>query len=198
MKTISRTLVKGTIGTVAAGAMAMTSASPAFARDRGGDRIDAGDIIAGAVILGGIAAVAASVGNNRNDYRYRDGGYYNDRDYRGDYRQGYNAGGSPRAAIQQCVNAVERDARRAGYRFADVTEIRDVDQNRYGWKVKGRLVVDGTRGYGRYNSNYNRYDRYDRNGRYDRGYAQDSGSFKCEIDRGRVVDVDYSGIRGLR
>ena len=28
-----------------------------------------------------------------------------------------------------------------------------------------------------------------------RGY--DSGSFKCKFERGRVVDLDYSGIRGL-
>ena len=28
-----------------------------------------------------------------------------------------------------------------------------------------------------------------------RGY--DSGSFKCKIERGRVVDLDIDGIRGL-
>ena len=28
-----------------------------------------------------------------------------------------------------------------------------------------------------------------------RGY--DSGSFKCKVEYGRVVDIDYSGIRGL-
>lgn len=191
MKTMSKALLKGTIGTVAAGAMAMASATPAFANDRHRDRgIDAGDIIAGALIIGGIAAVASAASNDRDRYRYRDGRYY-DRDYR--------VRGNPRAAIERCVNAVERDARRAGYRFADVTQIRDVDRERRGWEVKGRLVVDGQRGYSRYGDRYNRYDRYDRYDRrgYDRrGY--DQGKFTCEIERGRVVDIDYSGIRGLR
>lgn len=179
MKTIQKALV----GTVAAGAMALASATPAVARDR--DGIDAGDVIAGAVILGGIAVILSS-GNNRDRYRgdYR----YNDRSY----NRGYD---NPRVAVERCVAAVERDARRAGYRYANVTEIRDVDRERRGFEVEGRIVVDGNRGYGRYNS---RYDRYDRRGSYDRSYNRDSGRFKCDFERGRVVDIDYSGIRGLR
>ena len=68
-----------------------------------------------------------------------------------------------------------------------MTDIRDVDDTRYGWRVKGRMVVDGQRGY--------------RNSRYDRRYndrSRDSGKFTCYIERGRVADVNYSGIRGLR
>ena len=180
MKTISKAL----IGTVAAGAMAMTSASPAFARDRD-DGINAGEIIAGALILGGIAAVASSAGNNRgyDDYRYND--RYNDRNYRGSYRQG-----NPRAAVEQCVRTAQQEARRAGYRNAQVTQIRDVDNTRQGWRVKGTVEVQGQRGYNRYD---NRYDR--------RGYRSanyDSGRFTCDVSRGRVVDLDFSGVRGLR
>lgn len=194
MKTISKALAKTSVATVAAGALAMTSAAPAFARDRGHDNIDAGDVIAGAVILGGIAAILSS--GKRDRY------HHSDRNYR--YGDRYDTRrGNGRAAIERCVRAVERDARRAGYRFANVTEIRDVDRERYGWEVKGRLVVDGARGYGyrgdRYNSRYNNrynnrygYDRYDR---YDRG---DRGKFTCDVSRGRVVGIDYSGIRGLR
>ena len=192
MSKLNKNIAKGGIATAAVGAMALAGATPAQARDR--DGIDAGDIIAGAVILGGIAAVASAVGKND---RYRDGYRYGDRDYRGD-RYGFgDRGGNARAAIERCVSAVERDARRAGYRFADVTEIRDVDRERYGWEVKGRLVVDGSRGYGRYNSRYNRYDRYDRGGRWDRGYDRDAGRFTCDVSRGRVVGIDYRGIRGL-
>ena len=44
-------LSKALIGTVAAGAMAVTSASPAMARDRHDDGIGAGEIIAGALIM---------------------------------------------------------------------------------------------------------------------------------------------------
>lgn len=196
MSKTTKLFAKGGIATAAVGAMALAGATPAQARDR--DGIDAGDVIAGAVILGGIAAVASAVGKKD---RYRDSYRYRDRDYR-DYNRGYGYGdrrrGNARYAVQQCVNAVERDARRAGYRFADVTEIRDVDRERRGWEVKGRLVVDGSRGYGRYNRHYNRYDRYDRNGRWDRGYDRDAGRFSCDIERGRVVDIDYRGIRGLR
>lgn len=178
MNTVSKAL----IGTVAAGAMAASAATPAMARD--GDGIDTGDVIAGAVILGGIAILAGAIGGgDRDDYGYRDDYRYRDQRYRGDR---WARQGSPRAAVERCVNAAERDARRYGYRYADVTEIRDVDDTRYGWKVKGNLVVDG-RGSDRWGG-YGRYDR--------RGY--DSGSFTCAIDRGRVVDIDYRGIRGLR
>ncbi len=191
-KTI-KAIAKGGIASATLGAMALAGATPAQARDRHGDGIDAGDVIAGAVILGGIALIASAA--SKND-RYRDGYRYDNRDYRdGRYGYGYD---NPRRAVEMCINAVERDARRAGYRFADVTEIRDVDRERYGYEVKGRLVVDGNRGYGRYNSSYDRYDRYDRNGRYDRGYDRDAGKFRCDVSRGRVVDIDYSGIRGLR
>lgn len=190
-KTI-KAFAKGGIASATLGAMVLAGATPAQARDRHGDGIDAGDVIAGAVILGGIALIASAASKDRNDYRY------------GDYRHGDRYGygyDNPRRAIEMCVNAVERDARRAGYRFADVTEIRDVDRERYGYEVKGRLVVDGNRGYGRYDTAYNRYDRYDRydrDGRYGRGYDRDAGKFSCDVSRGRVVDIKYAGIRGLR
>jgi hypothetical protein len=177
MKILTKTLV----GTVAAGAMALTSAAPAFARDRDRDNgISTGEVIAGAVILGGIAAILSSSGNKDRNYR--------DRNYRGydnDYNRGYDRNnrynnngynnGNGRRAIERCVRAAERDARRGGYRYANVTQIRDVDNTRYGWRVKGRIEVQGARGY--------------------RG---DSGKFTCDLSRGRVVDLDFRGIRGLR
>lgn len=196
MSTTGKLFAKGGIATAAVSAMALAGATPAQARDR--DRIDAGDIIAGAVIIGGIAAIASAANKDRNRYRYDDR-RYRERDYRYNDRYGYNhRRGNPRRAVEKCIRAAERDARRYGYRFADVTEIRDVDRRSYGWRVKGRMVVDGNRGYGRYNTRYNRYDRYDRHGRYDRGYYGDAGRFTCHIERGRVVDVNFRGIRGLR
>lgn len=191
MSKTSNTLAKGGIAAFAAGALALASASPAEARHRHHDRIDAGDIIAGALIIGGIAAIASAASKNRGYDGYR----YRDRDYRGGYYG--HRGPNPRRAIEKCVYATERDARRSGYRFADVTQIRDVKRTRYGWKVKGRLVVDGARGYG-YRDRYHRYD--DR--RYDYGYYErrrhDSGKFTCYINRGRVDYIKYKGIRGLR
>lgn len=168
-----KTITKALVGTVAAGAMAMASASPAMARDYydRDDGIDVGDVIAGAVIIGGIAAIAGAFDGDDDD-RYRD------RYYRG-YRYG------PRGAIERCVAAVENNARRYGYRYANVTEIRDVDGRRGDLRVKGRLQVDG------------RYDRYSRYG-YGRHRGYDRGKFTCRIDRGRVYDIDYDNIRGLR
>jgi len=172
MTDLKKTLTKGALGTVAAGAMALASATPAVANDRHRDRgIDAGDVIAGAVIIGGIAALAGAFDGDRNrDRRYRDNRNYNN---------GYanNRGGGERA-IERCIRVAERQARRfGGYRFADVTQIRDVDRTRYGWRIKGRMEVQGNRGY--------------------RGQNFDRGRFTCFVDgRGRP-QVDFRGIRGL-
>lgn len=197
---------KALVGAVAAGAMAIVPASAANAqyrdynRDRGG--ISVGDIIAGAVVLGGIAAVAGSLGRNRGgDYRY-DERYYRNGNY------GYY-NGDPRSAVEQCVSAANNDARSRGYSSAQVTQVRNVDDTNYGWKIRGNLAVNGgyNNGYGNngyYNNGYYGNRRYDdrrynsgyyNNSRY--GYAQDSGSFTCWIDRGRVSRMDYSGIRGM-
>ena len=182
MKSISKALV----GTVAAGAMVVGAAAPAQAqwrdrdRDRG-DGIDAGDIIAGALIIGGIAAVASAAGG-RDRY---DRGY--DRGY------GYNQAGNSRQAVEQCVYAAERNASRYSYRGsgAQVTDIRNINRKRDGYTVKGRIAVntnnrDWRRGWGNdYRGWDNRYSGYD------------AGKFTCDVRYGRVVDLDYSGIRGL-
>ena len=121
--------------------MALAGATPVQAKHRDRDGIDAGDVIAGALIIGGIAAVASAASKNRDrDYRYRDGYRYRDRDRYG-YDYGYRRG-NPRRAIEKCVRAVERDARRAGFRYADVTEIRDVDDRKRGGEqgASGKFV----------------------------------------------------------
>ena len=183
MTKLKKTLAKGTLGTVAAGAMALATATPAMADNyRHKDRIDAGDVIAGAVIIGGIAALAGAFdGDKRDRYRYRDRRYrdrHYDRGYRGDRRGYHNNRYNGRRAVERCVRVAERQARRfGGYRFADVTQIRDVDRTRYGFRVKGRIQVEGNRGY--------------------RGRDFDRGRFTCWFDgRGRP-QVDFRGIRGL-
>ena len=191
-------LTKVLVGTAAAAAVAVSSATPAMARDRGG--IDIGDIIAGAVVLGGIAAVAGSIGNNdRYDDSYGYG--YDPEDRYRDSRYGYNNnyyGGNPRQAIEQCVRTAENAASRNSYGRANVTDVRDIKRTRYGFEVKGRIAVNGSgRDWRGGDSNYGRGWNGDYRG-YDnsmRGY--DSGSFKCKVERGRIVDLDFSGIRGL-
>jgi len=183
MSKFIKQVAKGGIATATVGALALAGATPAQARDRHHDRgINAGDVIAGAVILGGIAAIASAASKkdrHRDNYRsdYRDRNY--NRSYNTNVRyddRGYTAG---RAAVKRCVKAAERQARRfGGFRYADVTQIRDVERTGYGVRVKGRIEVDGSRGYG--------------NGGFDRG------KFTCHLDgRGRP-QVDFKNIRGLR
>ncbi|GAB5349354.1 hypothetical protein [Alteriqipengyuania sp. 357] len=176
-----QSFTKAALCTAAAGAMAFTSAAPAEAqryRDRDNDGIGVGEVIAGALIIGGIAAIASASNNDRDRYRDRD------RRYRDDY---YRSNGNPRGAIDKCVRVAENQARRAGYRYANVVDINRVRDTRRGWNITGRIEVDGARGY------RDQRRGYDRRG-YDRG---DRGRFSCQIRRGRVVDIDYRGIRGL-
>ncbi len=170
MKTLSKTL----LGATAAAALAVASASPAQAR--GNDRIDAGDVITGALVLGGIAAVvaAATSDDDRYDRRYED---------RHDDRRGYRGAYlTPRQAVSQCSTAAQRDASRYGR--ARVTEITDVDEKRNGYDVSGRIVVDE----GRYRRGHR--DRYDR-----RGYNDyDRGRFECRIRNGRINRLRVRGL----
>lgn len=87
---------------------------------------------------------------------------------------GYGGGGD--RAVDRCVRAAEFEARRFG-RFAQVTDIRDIDRTRYGLRVQGRIVVEGHRGW--------------------RG-GGDRGRFTCFVDRGRVYDVRLSGFGNFR
>jgi len=190
-----KTLTKTVVSTMAAGAMAATVATPALAQHhRDNDGIGAGEVIAGALVIGGIAAVAAAADNDR------DGRYY-DRDYRDgrydDYnRRGYGYGsGNPRQAVSQCVAAAERQASRYTWGRADVTDIRRVDRIRGGYIIDGRIAVQNGRYRDgrRYGTGWgNDYRGWNNNLR---GF--DAGRFSCEVRHGRVVDVDYSGIRRL-
>lgn len=191
MKTVTRTLVGG----VAAGAMALAAATPAQAQWRGDryDRhrgIDAGDVIAGALIIGGIAAIASAANRDRDRYRYDDR-------YRGRYDRGYRD--DPRSAIEQCVYSAERAASRHSWGGrAEVTDIRDVNARRDGYRVKGRIAVNRMgREWRRGDARYGRGWGGDYRGWRDDYAGWDSGKFSCEVEYGRVTDLDYSGIRGL-
>lgn len=214
---------KAAVSALLAGAVLMT-AMPASAqyRDRRGDndRIDAGDIIAGAVIIGGLAAIL-SAGSNRDrgyDPRY-DRGYdpRSDRDYGGYDRNGY--GGQwrqygSRQAVQQCVVAAEQRAGYYGAR-ADVRQITQVERVRGGYQVRGTIALEDRYGRDdRYNQRggYNRGDRYEQNDRYDRDDRDDhddrydrydrddrrgydnQGRFSCTVRYGHIQNIRVNGI----
>lgn len=89
-------------------------------RDNG---IDADDVIAGAVIIGGIAALAGAFDNDRDERRG---------DYR--YQPSYQSDGLDRAA-EMCVAEIERDVR--------VASVDGVDRAAGGWRVNGSLYDGG-------------------------------------------------------
>jgi hypothetical protein len=192
MKLLSKTAL------LAAGAATLIASTPAMARDHRGHRdgIDAGDVIAGALIIGGIAAIAtaASNGGNRNGRSYAS---YDDgrRGYgdRSDYRD--NGYGS-RAAVDQCVRAAQRDASRYGW--ARVTDVSSIDRVRGGYEVRGRIVVEDRgndrRGYNQRGWGRGGHDRGYNYDRYSDGY--DKGRFSCTTRHGRIDDVNLSGLRG--
>lgn len=132
-------------------------------RYRRHNHVDAGDVLAGVLILGTIAAIASSTSRaerqRRDDYRDRD--YrrddYRDRPYdyrerRGDSR--YDGGSGINNAVSMCVSRIERDVR--------VDSVDNVERTGEGWRVSGSLY-NGERFTCRIDSN------------------------------GRVEDVDYGG-----
>ena len=102
------------------------------------DRIDAGDVLAGVLILGGIAAVASAVSKKDRAERYpasapplpypQDRGY---RDYPSDGRGLDNA-------VSMCVDQVERGRDRVG-------SVDSANRTAEGWTVSGAL--DGGAGF---------------------------------------------------
>lgn len=109
------------------------------------DRVDAGDIFAGILIIGGIAAIAsaASKANKNRDTRRED----DDRDYRGDdnYRESaprygerddrpsWQEGRGIDGAVNSCVSEVERSSNR-------IETVDAVNRDGQGWKVEGRVA----------------------------------------------------------
>ncbi len=93
---------------------------------------DAGDVIAGVVVLGAITAIASSASNNRD----------RDRDYRREdvrYRQpaprsanSWGSGGIGRA-VDMCVNQIERGRDR-------VDSVDNASRDGSGWNVSGSLT----------------------------------------------------------
>jgi hypothetical protein len=180
------------------------AAMPAEARGRGwdnhGDGISAGDVIAGALVIGGIAAIASAASNNDRGYGRgygRDYGRNDGRDGRG-YDRGYDnndygynrEGYGSRQAVDQCIRAAQREAGRSGW--ARVTDVTTINRVRGGYEVRGRLVVEDRGGGRNWRGGNDRYGyNYDR---YNDGY--DKGRFSCVARYGTIEGVRVSGLRG--
>lgn len=102
-------------------------------------RVDAGDVLAGVLIIGGIAAIASAASNSerRNrteryrDYREDRNDYRRDRDDRRESRRSSGSGRGIDGAVDQCLAEIERDVR--------VNEVESVDRNGEGWRVTGTI-----------------------------------------------------------
>ena len=140
-----------------AAALSLT-ATPAFARHysdwgRHDDRIDAGDVLTGILIIGGLAAIASAASKSDRDRRARD--YERNRDYRdssttdGNYgdesRPEWREDGAERdyspqpqgtrnsdRAVDQCVAETERGEAR-------VETVDAVNREGAGWRITGRM-----------------------------------------------------------
>ena len=107
------------------------------------DRIDGGDILAGILIIGGIAAIASAASKKDRDRRYEDRDYrsenprYDNRrsDERYDERDDRGSG-DMQSAISACSDAAERQAGRD----ARVSAIDSVIRDGAGWRVEGELA----------------------------------------------------------
>ncbi|MBB5687659.1 hypothetical protein [Sphingobium boeckii] len=186
-------------GAAAMAAMLMASTAPAMARGPGwgnpgwggggwggghrrhrGDGISGGDVLAGILILGGIAAVASAASKKsqeRQADRYpepEDDVYVNE----GNGDEGYRAPGriqNEDAAVDACAIAAEQEGARDG-RTAQVRDVEDVITVSDGWNVSGTLET--------------------RNGYRDT--RRDTEGFTCTVRGGQVVDVRMDGALALR
>ncbi len=157
---------KTVIGAISAALLTTAVATPAEARHRGyrhNDGIGLGDVVLGTIAIAGVAtAIGAITSGNRN-------GRYDDR-----YgNRGYTSGRS--ASVDACGYEAEREAGRRFGAGARVRDIQEIDRDRYGYRVRGTLEVQGgNNGYGR--------DRY-----YDR--RSERVAFTCSVENGRVRDL---------
>lgn len=96
-----------------------------YRHDRG---VDAGDVLAGVLIIGGIAAIASAATKNNDNDRYRDRTDYPD-DRRDTYRYDNDRGID--RAVTICADEIERDAR--------IDTVNAVNRTARGWQVTGSL-----------------------------------------------------------
>lgn len=129
---------------IASAAALSLVATPVMARGWGRHHndIDAGDVITGILIIGGIAAIASAASKGSKDrqrdsrdrdYRDRDDRERDDsRGYGNDDRPSWQEGRGIDNAVNRCVAEVERGDRR-------VDQVEAVNRDGEGWRVSGRM-----------------------------------------------------------
>ena len=139
--------------TLAVAAVFSLVASPAAAQNWGGDwgggdwghhrnRVDAGDVLAGILIIGGIAAIASAASKNKRDRRGDDRRYPGDypRDGSGSYGndndQQWQQNGGVDSAVNRCTNEISRGSDRG-------TTVESINRDGDGWRVQGRTGAGG-------------------------------------------------------
>jgi hypothetical protein len=102
-----------------------------WGRYRGRDRVDVGDVLAGVLIIGGIAAIANAASKNRDERNHYPDTYPDERQR---YRQGdWRADGSGlERAVDMCVDEIERGPDQVG-------TIDNASRTGDGWTVSGAL-----------------------------------------------------------
>jgi hypothetical protein len=136
---------------------------------RGRRGIDVGDVLAGAVVIGGIAAIASAASNNRRrerdvvvverDVRRDDDRRYDDRRYddRGSVNPRSTGSNGLDSAVSQCTREIGRDVR--------IDSVDGATRVARGWVVTGSIF--------------------------------DGSGFTCEIGNdGRISDIEYGRFRG--
>lgn len=124
--------------------------------------------------LGVTAPASAQAWNDRGYERGYDSGFGRERGW----HDGDRFAGNPRRAIEQCTRAAMSEARGN----ARVTGISDVDRTRDGFRIRGEIATFRPASHwGGWNRDHRDHDR---------------GSFTCKVAYGRVVDLDFHGLRG--
>ncbi|MGD9810454.1 MAG: hypothetical protein AB7U35_03855 [Sphingobium sp.] len=195
MSGMRRFAARGVLACLTAGAVLATSVTPATARDgryggyyRGGygygygygypyryrpyrrDRLDAGDVIGIAALVGAVAVIASAASKSKKAERYpesRDSSrdYPRDRD---DYDRGddYSASGEDEA-VNACATAARDEAERNGG-YAEILEVeRPSSRGGDNWHVQGTLEQR-------------------RNYQDKRGMQK---NFSCTVENGRIARV---------
>ena len=197
-----------------AAAFSLAAATPAEARGYYGHRhhdgIDGGDILAGILIIGGIAAIASAASNSskhkqeqvRDDYRYPQPYQQQRYDYQAPpppapASSNYQSGGINNA-VNMCVDQVERGDTR-------VAAVDNASRTADGWHVSGQLSRGG--GFSCSIDNEGRIRQLDVGDRYsayndapqgsqwsDQDYARARAQANASADDGQIDgDLAYAG-----